>query len=182
METRLNEKINPPKDEQGGIKGFFKKLGRSDSISSLKEKMVSIYVKRYFMLDTVSSSLRYGDDPKSAKSDPSFQALFRDIESVTRDLVTMPVVLRNKKGNKKVVLKQIQVFGSDRDVDKGPDPLTQHVLEIKLTDKLLTLYTNDQKMRDQFFHYIEQILEFKLRIQENQKIEDTRLQQRMLDE
>ena len=60
------------------------------------------------------------------------------------------------------------------DIDRGPKG-SSYALEIYLSDRLLTLYTDDEQLQEQFAHAIDQILLFKTQIQHSQKQQDDQI-------
>jgi hypothetical protein len=66
------------KIKQKSWSGFFSKFGSVN------------YDKRYFHLDVSSQTLSYAKDEFSAINNPSYSVNFRDIISVTKNMVSMP--------------------------------------------------------------------------------------------
>lgn len=67
------------------------------------------------------------------------------------------------------------------EIDRGP-PGFHFVIEIHLTDRMFTLYTDSKMQQDQFFDYLTQVLQFKAQIQESQKQYDSQMQKKMQKE
>ena len=90
-------------------------------------------------------------DSKEIKDDSkvSYTAIFRDLVSVKRNVVSMP----KDKGSDELVefnvtKEMINAQGAyDHMYDSGP-PQYPHVFEVKLVDRLFTLYSNDMAQTD----------------------------------
>jgi hypothetical protein len=113
--------------------GFLKKIGSS-----------VIYDKRYFHIDLQSSTLAYAKDPEAAKKNPIYKVMLRDIQSVNKYVVSMPVT--DSKGEVNFIQKSI--FEIDADVDRGPSGNCQNVFELKVSNRLFTLYTDDNNLME----------------------------------
>ena len=63
------------------------------------------------------------------------------------------------------------------EIDRGPSG-HQFALEIYLSDRLFTLYTDDENLQEQYAHAIDQILIFKTQIQSSQKQHDDQIKKK----
>ena len=126
----------------------------------------SKYDKRYFKIDTQNGKFMYADDKKNLNK-PSFEILFRDLLGVKRNVVSMPknnkfvspgpkdkLAQKTKESSPRNSLVEVDIFDKNSDVDRGPSGYP-HVFEVKVTGKILTLYSNDKKLVDKFYTYIE---------------------------
>jgi hypothetical protein len=76
----------------------------------------------------------YSDSERGVEVKPKYSALFRDIKGVKKNVVSMP--FHNK-------IVEIDTLGKDDDhYDRGPDK-HQFAFEIQMSDRLLTLYSDD---------------------------------------
>jgi hypothetical protein len=164
------------------IGGFFYKrksyyFDRKDKIktkswSGLFSKFGSVkYDKRYFHLDVTSQMLSYGKDEFSAINNPSYSVNFRDIISVTKNVVSMPY--QNEKGD--ISFKEVSIYDTDPDLHRGPYDKSQNAFEIKIENRMLTCYTDDNIRAEQFVLYLERVLELKDQVMQKQKKEDVHL-------
>lgn len=53
------------------------------------------------------------------------------------------------------------IYDTTHDIDRGPSEKHINVFEVKLIDRLFTLYTDDNILMEMFVVYISKILEFK---------------------
>lgn len=96
----------------------------------------------------------YADDKKKI-SKPSFSIFFRDLLGAKKNVVSMPknnsikapdpsdsLAQKTKASSPKNSFIEVDIFDKDANVDRGPKN-HPHVLEVKVTGKILTLYTND---------------------------------------
>ena len=118
------------------------------------------YVKRYFQIDTINGKLMYAEK-ESQVENPSYETSFGSIVAVRKNIVSMyNGGERDRSGSasrqRKEQLSQLKQVAttSSEEYDKGPDGY-EKVFEIQLTDRLFTLYSDDQEMVDKFVHYIE---------------------------
>lgn len=124
------------------------------------------------MIDAVNSRLMYGDDIKECEKDPKLSVLFRDIKGVAKNVVSMP------DSKDKLVKKSTTDPNIPEDeIDRGPSG-HQFALEIYLSDRLFTLYTDDENLQEQYAHAIDQILIFKTQIQSSQKQHDDQIKKK----
>ena len=152
-----NDKV---KSAGSKMSGFLSKLGASSAK----------YDKRYFYLDTMAATFSYGKDENSALNNPSYKVQLRDIESVTKSIVSMPV----KDNNGEITsFTQMSIYDTNPNIDRGPEFLEiWNVFEVKLGDRMLTLYSNDNIMYEKFVLCLSKILELKNQILDHQKRED----------
>ena len=119
------------------MSGFLSKMGASSAK----------YDKRYFYLDTKAASLTYGKDKHAAINDPSYKAQLRDIESVTKSMVSMPV--RDESGNI-TSFEQISIYDTNPNIDRGPEEAGHNVFEVKIANRMLTLYSDENILFEKF--------------------------------
>lgn len=67
------------------------------------------------------------------------------------------------------------MFDTEYDIDRGPNAKCSNVFEIKVIDRMFTLYTEDNSLMEKFVLYIEKIITLKEEIQIRQKQEDEML-------
>ena len=63
--------------------------------------------------------------------------MLRDIASVTRNMVSMPY--HTDSGD--VKFKEESIFDANPDLDRGPNDRCQNVFEVKIENRMFTLYT-----------------------------------------
>jgi hypothetical protein len=129
LETQLRDKMKMEEKKEGGIRGFFKKLSRSESVRAVRAKLVSNYNKRFFFIDTRNACFNYGDTLHQAQHNPKFSVLFRDLIGSRKDVVTMPIV-KKVDGRETIVREQLMVVDEDLEIDRGPDKETKFVIEV----------------------------------------------------
>lgn len=101
--------------------------------------------------------------------------MFRNIVSVTKNVVSMPYT----DNNGAMAFKEVSIFDKTYDIDSGPNQYCNNVIEIKLIDRLFTLYTHDNILMEKFHIYISKILDLKEEINARQKQEDRKLDEFM---
>ena len=79
---------------------------------------------------------------------------------------------KQDSGTGKVRFKERHINETTFDIDRGPNESCQNVFEIKLHDRMFTLYTHDNTSMENFVLYIEKILELKDELLFRQKQED----------
>lgn len=134
------------------IEGFFYKRKsyyfdkhnrlKSNFLSGLLNKMKfnsAKYDKRYFKLDINTFLFSYAKDRESMAKKPHYSTMLRNIVSVKRNTVSMPHADEN--GN--TIFKHINIHETTHLVDRGPKEDCQNVFELKITDRMFTLYTKD---------------------------------------
>ena len=129
------------------------------------------YDKRYFMLDLNSLMFMYAKDEDEMAKKPSYSAEFRNIVSVKKNIVSMPVA--DDAG--RVTFKEVSIYDTTLDLDSGPSDRHNNVFEVKLVNRLFTLYTDDNILMERFVVYISKILELKEEVNNVQKIEDQQI-------
>lgn len=92
---------------------------KSNVWSGLLNKIGSVkYDKRYFHLDINQMSLSYGKDQASAINNPAYKVNFREIISVTKNVVSMP--FQDDNGN--ISFKEVSIYDATAlDIHRGPD-------------------------------------------------------------
>lgn len=65
----------------------------------------------------------------------------------------------------KINFKEINIFDTNLEIDRGPNDSCSNVFEIKIHDRMFTLYTHDNSLMEKFVHYIEKIIELRNEIQ-----------------
>lgn len=158
---------------EDSIGGFFYKrkslyYDRNDKIKSAGTLMSGLfskitnsakYDKRYFYLSIKDSTLSYGSNQNTAISDPSYRVQLRDIESVKKSIVSMPV--RSADGSI-TSFKEVSIFDTNPDLDRGPELVgINNVFEVKIGNKLMTLYSDDNILLELFVQTLTKILELK---------------------
>jgi hypothetical protein len=63
--------------------------------------------------------------------------MLRDIVSVTKNIVSMPYDTESGE----VKFKEVSIFDTDPDLDRGPNEKCQNVFEVKIENRMFTLYT-----------------------------------------
>lgn len=119
------------------------------------------YDKRFFKLDIKTLTLSYAKDQATLEKNPSYETALRNIMSVKRNVVSMP----QHESNGQVVFKEHSVFETEYDIDRGPTSKCSNVFEIKVIDRMFTLYTEDNSLMEKFVLYIEKIITLKEEIQ-----------------
>ena len=98
----------------------------------------------------------YGDNESKVVDSPSYTALFRDVIKIKMNVVTMlmPPPRRDgvRNGNEPPPEKTKEFDVTDKvniheNIDRGP-PGSPHVLEIHLTDRIFTLYTDSKDQQN----------------------------------
>ena len=117
----------------------------------------------------------YAKDEESIQKKPHYTSMFRNIISVNKNIVSMPY--HDADGN--LQFKEVSIFDKTYDIDAGPNEKCNNVLEIKIIDRLFTLYTHDNILMEKFAMYISKILELKEEINVRQKLEDEKLKEFM---
>ena len=67
---------------------------RSNFFTGILQKVRTKYDKRYFKIDLNESSFTYAKDQESINN-PAFKVMLRDVISVTRNTVSMPIEAAN---------------------------------------------------------------------------------------
>lgn len=125
------------------------------------------YVKRYFKVDSVNSKFIQADNGNL--KNVSYTALFRDIVRVTKNLVTMPDYDENEppqdpdsstEKSRPQKIKEVSVSDLESPIDRGPRGFP-FVVEIHLSNRIFTLFTDNKMQQDQFFDYVMTLLAFK---------------------
>ena len=99
----------------------------------------------------------------------SYCTMIRNLKSVKRNIVSM---LYKDPITNDTYFKERNIFDTCLDIDRGPNDDCQNVFELKVEDRLFTLYTHDNILMEKFVIYIEKILQLKSEIQHRQKLED----------
>ena len=129
----------------------------SGFLQKINYNSIAKYDKRFFKLDLNSFMFMYAKDEESIDKKPHYSSLFRNIISVKKNIVSMP--FHDALGV--LQFKEVSVFDKTYDIDAGPNEKCNNVLEIKLIDRLFTLYTHDNILMEKFTMYISKILEMK---------------------
>ena len=140
---------------------------RSNFFSGFLKKITTKYDKRYFKIDLNESSFMYAKDQDSIDN-PTFKVMLRDVISVTRNTVSMPI----QAANGQITFQPRSIFDTTLDLDRGPNDDCQNVFEVKLSNRLFTLYTHDNNKMEQFVLYLSRIIELKQEIKKKQAIKD----------
>lgn len=61
----------------------------------------------------------------------------------------------------RVTFKEYSIFDQDYELDRGPTSLCSNVFEIKVLDRMFTLYTEENSLMENFVLYIEKIIALK---------------------
>ena len=138
---------------------FFSDLFQKIKFNSAK------YDKRFFKLDINSFMFSYAKDEESLQKKPHYSTMLRNLVSVKRNIVSMPY--EDKEG--KIQFNEVNILDTTLDVDRGPKEDCQNVFELKVIDRMFTLYTHDNILMEKFVLYIEKILELKEQIQHRQR-------------
>lgn len=115
------------------------------------------YDKRYFMLDLNSLMFMYAKDEEDMAKKPLYSTGFRNILSVKKNIVSMPV----SDNNGHITFKETSIYDTTLDIDSGPSERCNNVFEVRLINRLFTLYTDDNILMERFVVYIAKILELK---------------------
>lgn len=126
------------------------------------------YDKRFFKLDIKTLTLSYAKDPALVDTAPAYDTALRNIISVKRNVVSMP----HQDADGKITFVEHSIFDTDYDIDRGPTNQVTNVFEIKVIDRIFTLFTEDNILMEKFVLYIEKIIQLKEEIQVRQKQED----------
>ena len=121
----------------------------------LSKIKLSKYDKRFFKLDLKSLTFSYSKDRESINTQPLYQSSLRNLKSVKRNIVSMP--FSDKDGQ--VKFRELSILDTNDDVDRGPTPQCRNVCEVKIGNRLLTLYCESNSLMENFVLYIEKILE-----------------------
>lgn len=128
----------------------------------------SKYDRRFFRLDINSYTFSYAKDKESLDKKPHYATALWNIQSVKRNIVSMPY--QDKNGQ--VKFKEHSIWDTNMDIDRGPNDNCKNVFEIKVLDRMFTLYTPDNSLMEKFVHYIEKMIELRDEIQSRQKMEE----------
>jgi hypothetical protein len=63
--------------------------------------------------------------------------------------------------NNQIKFKEFSIFDTNLDVDRGPNDHCKNVFEIKVLDRMFTLYTPDNSLMEKFVLYVEKIIELR---------------------
>lgn len=141
-------------------KSFFQSVLQNIGSSSFApDRLKSIqYTKRYFKLDIENSVFMYAEDEKQIDKKPQFKVPIRDIIQVKRNIISMPQYDSNGEFTE---FKEVSIFDPTADLDRGPPSSQMHlmnVFEIKLTNRILTLYTPNNQLMEQFVSLLDKVL------------------------
>ena len=116
------------------------------------------YSKRYFKLDIRKMNFKYSKESCEIDRDPQYTEHLRNILNVKKNIVSMPY--NDEAGE--IKFKEISIFETIHNLDRGPgDGLYFSVIEIHTIDRILTLYTKDNSLMQQFYNYFSKALEFR---------------------
>ena len=101
------------------------------------KKIKPKYSKRYFRLDLKDCTFAYAKDEVTLENNPRAVISLRDIESVNKNIVSMP--LQGKNGE--ITFEERSIFGMTHEIDRGPNDKCNNVFELKISSRLFTLYT-----------------------------------------
>ena len=130
----------------------------SGLLSKVKLKIAK-YDRRYFKLDIQDFVFSYAKDPASLAT-PNYCTSLRNLVSVKRNIVTMPE--EDEEGN--IQYKEMNILETTHEIDRGPNEACQNVFELKVADRMFTLYTTDNIMMEKFVLYFEKIIELKMQV------------------
>jgi hypothetical protein len=121
-----------------------------------KPKSVS-YSKRYFKLDLRKMNFKYAKESCDIDLSPDYTEHLKNILNVKKNTVSMPYT--NDAGELK--FKEISIFDTVHNLHRGPgDGLYYSVIEVKTSERILTLYTKDSTQMQLFYNYFMKALEF----------------------
>ena len=144
---------------------------KSNFLSGLLLKLTASSVKydrRFFKIDVKSSTFSYAKDETQIDTNPHYKVMLRDIVSVSRNMVSMPY----DADSGEVKFKEVSIFDTNPDIDRGPNDKCQNVFEVKIENRWFTLYTDENMLMEEFVLYIEKILELRDQLRQKQKMED----------
>lgn len=117
------------KDLKNSLSGYFykrkshyfdkKDKAKSNFFSGFLKKINydgAKYDKRFFKLDLNSFMITYAKDEESLDKKPHYTSMFRNIVSVTKNVVSMPY--DDENGN--MLFKEVSIFDKTYDIDAGP--------------------------------------------------------------
>jgi len=63
--------------------------------------------------------------------------------------------------NGEIQFKEIPISDMTAELDRGPNLKCTNVFEVNITNRLFTLYTDDNNLMEQFVHYLDKTLQLK---------------------
>lgn len=126
------------------------------------------YDKRYFKIDVKESTFSYARDESLIDKNPQYKVMLRDIRCVKKNVVSMPEY--DKEGKLKFV--EHSIFELNDQIDRGPNSRCQNVFEIKVSNRMFTLYTDDNLLMEKFVLYLEKLIELGQELRLRQREED----------
>ena len=90
---------------------------KTNIISGIMKKIKPKYSKRFFKLDVDSCTFAYAKDEVSIANNPRAIISLRDIISVNKNVVSMPV--ESKDGE--ITFEERSIFEMTHEIDRGPN-------------------------------------------------------------
>ena len=140
----------------GAVKGF------------LKSCLGIAYDRRYFHIDLEKLSFKYAKNEAAIDGEGAYEERLRNLKSVKKNVVSMPVVM--KDGTEQLVEKD--VFDAGALIDRGPNSCSYNVFELRTSNRLLTLYSDDGDFVCKFVLHLERVIQLKDEIVAHQAIKD----------
>lgn len=111
------------------------------------------YDRRYFQLDIEKLTFKYAKDEASINDKNVYEEQFRNLKSVKKNVVSMPVT-----ENGQTKLKEMDIFEGGVHIDRGPGDTFYSVFELHTTSRLFTLYTDDADLLCKFVLHLERVI------------------------